>query len=127
MPRWSWAEIASLYWPRPNALAQLANYTLRVAKPLFWHDSSRGWPKPLIGGTAFVLDFGNAIVGVTAAHVVAEFRRTKQEIPATVCRLCDTTLDLESSIVQCSSRKDITTFSLSRDHANALGDNRRAT
>lgn len=121
MARWGWMKIGGLYWPRPSPLLQLAQHGLHVAKPLFWHDRTLPWPKPLIGGTAFILDFGDTIVGVTATHVVDEFRRARSATPTTICQLANTLLNLEDSIIQCSLRRDITTFVLSREHANALG------
>lgn len=121
MSRWGWMKIGNLYWPRPSPLAQLAYHGLKVAKPLFWHDAAVPYPKPLIGGTAFILDFRENIFGVTAAHVVQKFREAKQCTPSMVCQLSDTPLDLENAIIQCSSRKDVATFSLTRAHANALG------
>jgi hypothetical protein len=67
------------------------------------------------------LDFGEAMVGVTAAHVVEQFLQAKRCTPTMECRLSDTALDLENSIIQSSHRRDIATFSISRDHANATG------
>ena len=57
--------------PAELALAEaLADFTLKVATPINWHDRKEGWPKRVYGGTCFFLRFTNGIIGVTANHVL---------------------------------------------------------
>jgi hypothetical protein len=67
------------------------------------------------------LDFHQTIFGVTAAHVVQHFRQAKQRTPTMICQLANIPLDVENSIIQLSDRKDIATFSITREQANAIG------
>jgi hypothetical protein len=60
---------------------------LRYARPICWHDNALPFPKEVTGASCFFLRFKAQIVGVTAAHVVREFQRTKAKTPTLVCQL----------------------------------------
>jgi hypothetical protein len=74
--------------PQEQALhEEIASLTLRVARPLIWHDRTEGWPKLLHGGTCFFLRFERGIIGVTANHVISGLQKrccdkSKYSLPA---------------------------------------------
>jgi len=99
--------------PNPAMLDEVAALTLRVARPLIWHDKTEGWPKTLNGGTCFLLRFDNDIVGVTANHVVVAFENAIARNPNVICQLRTVPFDLRVSIIDRDEDLDIATFRVS--------------
>jgi hypothetical protein len=92
---------------------QVAALTLRVARPLIWHDRTQGWPKRLDGATCFFLRFANGIVGVTANHVVDAFESALAANPNTVCQLRNSpAFNLPAAIIARDAARDIATFAV---------------
>lgn len=57
---------------------QVADFTLKVARPLVWHDEREPWPKRLWGGTCCILRFDTGLLGVTAEYVITAFETAKR-------------------------------------------------
>ena len=93
---------------------EIAALTLRVARPLIWHDCTERWPKRLDGATCFFLRFDGGIIGVTANHVVCAFESAFAENPNTVCQLRNSpAFDLPAAIIARDAVRDIATFAVS--------------
>jgi hypothetical protein len=81
----------------------VANFTLRVSTPLYWHDRLARFPKKLIGATCFVLRFDERLVGVTAAHVVDQYEQARGQVPTLVCQLRLAPFALHDAIIDIDS------------------------
>ena len=93
---------------------EIAALTLRVARPLIWHDRTEGWPKRLDGGTCFFLRFERGVIGVTAHHVVSAYESAVAANPDTVCQLRNSpAFDLPGAIIARHAARDIATFAVS--------------
>jgi hypothetical protein len=103
--------------PDRTMFEEVAALTLRVARPLIWHDKTEGWPKVLDGGTCFLLRFDEGIVGVTANHVVAAFEDAVVKNPNVVCQLRTVLFDLRTSSIDRDEDLDIATFRVSEAEA----------
>ncbi len=99
--------------PPREVLDELFAFTLRVCTPLYWHDRRVPFPKKFVGGSCFVLRFGERLVGVTAAHVVQAYQVYRQEVPTSVCQLRLMPFALHAAIIDCDPDLDIATFGLS--------------
>jgi hypothetical protein len=101
--------------PQEQALhEEIASLTLRVARPLIWHDRTEGWPKLLHGGTCFFLRFERGIIGVTANHVISAYKSAAATNPNTVCQLRNSpAFDLVGAIIARDAARDIATFAVS--------------
>jgi hypothetical protein len=71
----------------PEFASEVSNFTLRVCTPLYWHDRRVPFPKDVRGGSSFIVRFGDRLIGITAAHVLQEYRDDREENPALVCQL----------------------------------------
>jgi hypothetical protein len=94
-------------------LNEVSNFTLRTCRPLYWHDRRVPFPKEMRGGSCFILRFGQRLVGITAAHVLAAYGRDRERNPATVCQLRLMSFALHDAIIDCDADLDIATFGLS--------------
>src|SRR5258708_5790922 len=93
---------------------EVAALTLRVARPLIWHDRTEGWPKRLDGATCFFLRFEQGIIGVTADHVISAYESAIAANPNTVCQLRNSpAFDLLRAIIARDAARDIATFAVS--------------
>jgi hypothetical protein len=93
---------------------EVAALTLRVARPLIWHDRTERWPKRLHGATCFFLRFEQGMVGVTANHVISSYESAVASNPNTVCQLRNSpTFDLSATIIGRDAARDIATFAVS--------------
>jgi hypothetical protein len=93
---------------------EVAALTLKVARPLIWHDRTEGWPKRLDGATCFFLRFDAGIIGVTANHVIDAYERALGGNPNTVCQLRNSpAVDLLEAIIARDAVRDIATFAVS--------------
>jgi len=92
---------------------EVAALTLRVARPIIWHDRSEGWPKRIDGATCFFLQFDGGIIGVTANHVVSAFESALAENRNIVCQLrTSPAFDLLKAIISRDLESDIATFTV---------------
>jgi hypothetical protein len=100
--------------PQNRALHnEVVSLTLRVARPLIWHDRTVGWPKRLEGGTCFFLRFERGIIGVTANHVISAYESAAAANPNTVCQLRNSpAFDLAGAIIARDASRDIATFAV---------------
>lgn len=95
---------------------EVAALTLRVARPLIWHDRTEGWPKVLAGATCFFLRFAGGIVGVTAHHVFRAYANAVAENENIVCQLrTSPAFDLSAAIIDVDEIRDIATFRITED------------
>jgi hypothetical protein len=97
----------------PEALEQVADFTLRVYTPLFWHDRQVPFPKEVEGGSCFVLRFCERLVGVTADHVLRAYQAKRDVISTLVCQLRVMPFLLHEVIIDCDPDLDLATFRLS--------------
>jgi hypothetical protein len=94
---------------------EVAALTLKVARPLIWHDRTKGWPKRLDGATCFFLRFDEGVIGVTSNHVVSAFESALDANPSTVCQLRESpAFDLPAAIIARDAARDIATFAVSK-------------
>ena len=94
---------------------QVADLTMRVARPLIWHDHREAWPKRLAGGTCFILRFDGGLVGVTADHVVAAFEHAALPGAGVTSLLRTVPFDLKGALIARDANHDIATFSVTED------------
>lgn len=95
---------------------EIAELTLRVARPLIWHDRTEGWPKRLDGATCFFLRFEKRVIGVTADHVVQAYEEAIKKNQNTICQLRNSSgFDLPAAIIARDTKRDIATFAVSED------------
>jgi hypothetical protein len=91
-------------------------FTMKVARPLIWHDVREPWPKRLLGGTCFILRFDGGLIGITADHVIGAFEAEKEKRGAAIVFLLRTVpFDLTGAIVDRDAELDIATFSVTED------------
>jgi hypothetical protein len=96
-----------------EALKEIADFTLRICTPLYWHDRRTLFPKEVEGGSCFILRFSDRLVGVTAAHVLQAYHAARQQIPTLLCQLRSMPFELHNAIIDCDHDLDIATFELS--------------
>jgi hypothetical protein len=97
-------------------LNEVATLTMKVARPLIWHDVRESWPKRLLGGTCFILRFDVGLIGITAEHVITAFETEKEKRGAAIgCLLRTVPFDLTSAIIDRDAELDIATFSVTED------------
>ena len=89
--------------------------TMKVARPLVWHDVQQTWPKRLSGGSCFILRFDAGLIGVTAEHVIKAFEGAKIQAASTICLLRTVRFDLTGTIIDRDADLDIATFSVTEN------------
>jgi hypothetical protein len=95
---------------------EITAFTVKVARPLIWHDVRESWPKRLLGGSCFILRFHVGLIGVTAEHVITAFEAEKKKRGAAIgCLLRTVPFDLTGAIVDRDDELDIATFSVTED------------
>jgi hypothetical protein len=107
--------------PDTASSKEIAAFGLKVCRPLFWHDGPSRWPKEVRGASCFVMRFQERLVGVTAAHVVNEFRAAAARTSTLVCQLYNISFDLETAIIDIDNDLDIATFAVSEDELTSSG------
>jgi hypothetical protein len=105
------------------ALAEaLADFTLRVATPIVWHDRKEGWPKRIYGGTCFFLQFATGTIAVTANHVLEALQKAIADNSNTVCQIrTSKPIDLLGLVVDRCFERDIATIRISEDLLKEIG------
>jgi hypothetical protein len=91
-------------------IKEIAALSMKVARPLIWHDVKERWPKRLPGGTCFILRFNAGLVGVTAEHVIRAFERDKKQAGEIVSLLRTVRFDLVNAIIDRDAELDCATF-----------------
>jgi len=97
---------------------EIADRSLRLARPIYWHDNALPFPKQMTGATCFFLQFQDRYIGVTAAHVVRAFLQTKASTPELVCQLHLIHFDLEGALIDIDDKLDIATFAMTEKDIN---------
>ncbi len=92
---------------------QVADFTLKVCTPLYWHDRRVPFPKKVEGASCFILRFPDRLVGVTAAHVVDAYQTARTLTETLVCQLRLMPFALHDAIIDRDTGLDIATFGLS--------------
>lgn len=89
--------------------------------PIFWTDSK----KVVSNGSAFILNTGQNIFVVTAAHVYDNYIKAKTEGRISSCQLSNIEFELEKRRISNNDSKsmDIATFVISDDEIKSLGKN----
>lgn len=106
--------------PTTDAMSEVANFTLKVCTPIYWHDRHVRFPKEVEGGSSFILRFGTGLVGVTAAHVLDVYRAARAGNSNLVCQLRLMEFDFRSAIIAVDADLDIATFRLSEAELSAI-------
>lgn len=91
----------------------IASAGLRYARPIFWHDNNKPFPKEVTGASCFFLRSSTTYIGVTAAHVVREYQKTRAATQSLVCQLHLMPFNLEGALIDIDDTVDIATFSIS--------------
>lgn len=102
---------------RAEYLKIAANYAL----PIYWAEAGY----VLHNGTAFVLNTGDRIFGVTAAHVYSAYVNDKDNGLTQICCLSNLEIPLEDRLISIGNGEeiDIATFELNEKEIQSLRDN----
>jgi hypothetical protein len=104
------------FTPEKMALyKEVTALTMKVARPLVWHDVGEPYPKRLLGGTCFVLRFHAGLIGITAAHVIRAFEDAKKQDTKTECLLRTVPIDIVEAIIAQDDELDIVTFRVTEE------------
>lgn len=96
-----------------NVSDTIATFMLYVARPFYWHNGASAQNRNLRGASAFILQFDDRFIGVTANHVLQEYLDAKASNPGLICQLANGRINPEQCIIAQSAELDIATFSLS--------------
>lgn len=101
--------------------AEMARIASSYAKPIFWAKRLPvdGTRNEISNGTAFFLDLGKKICGVTAAHVYDSYMERPGDPQG--CRIGSSTVpfDLEKRTISRGRKVDLFTFDVSRSEAES--------
>jgi hypothetical protein len=98
--------------PGPEARKEIAEFTLQICKPLYWHDRNLSWPKTMRGASCFVARFPTRLIMVTADHVYATYLEDLGQNPSLVCQLGVLPIDLNDTLIDRDQDLDIATFAI---------------
>lgn len=102
--------------PGLRALAQLS------AAPIFWFDDSSASNDAILhNGTVVFVDVGNCVVGITAAHVLEQYRADKKSYASLMCQLGGVRFDPLDRLISIDSSLDLATFSVPEIIVTASG------
>jgi len=99
---------------------EVSAFTLKICTPIYWHDRDMPFPKEVRGASCFMLRFGEQIVGVTANHVIEEYKQALSCTPTLVCQLRMLPFNLEDAIIDADRELDIATFRLSKNQLSQI-------
>jgi hypothetical protein len=99
---------------------EIADFTLRICTPIYWHDRTLPFPKELRGGSCFFLRFGAGLVGVTANHVLEIYRAKLKQTPNVVCQLRLMPFALNDAVIDSDDELDLATFGVSEDELTRI-------
>jgi len=92
---------------------ELARLLVRYAQPVFFGQSPvLAYSAELSSGTGSLVRFGDKFVGVTCHHVLAGYRRQREEDPAIIFHFGRLQLDPEQYVIAESLELDLVTFDL---------------
>ena len=117
------AKAAAIRQIQAGLYDQYFKIAFNTAAPFYWYkreDGSEGYLPKINGGTAFFVDTGEALFGVTAKHVLEAALKAAAD-SAFVCQLGSTPFDPSSRSIAVSSDSDLATFSVRLDEMRATG------
>jgi hypothetical protein len=94
---------------------------LEFAIPLWWVFQDQRNALALRNGSAFLVNRGDGIFAVTAAHVLAEYISAKANADKIVCQLGNVEIDPEARLISRNDNLDIATFRLTEPEAAQIG------
>src|SRR5260370_1026690 len=86
---------------------------LRFAIPIWWVFQDQAGAYGLRNGSAFLVDLGQGVLAITAAHVFREYCEAKRTAQAIGCQLGNALFDPEAQLFECNDDLDIATFAVS--------------
>lgn len=104
-----------------NFLKEIADFTLKVGRPLYWHDAMAPWPRLIRGASCFTVRTRQRAFGITAAHVVHSFQTDLAETPTLICQIANAELDLRNTVIDYDPNLDLATFAISEDQLKRSG------
>jgi len=104
-------------------LSGIHEFIVNSCKVVYWHDGRASSPKPVRGGSCFILRFHDKLVGVTADHVVKLYRSEKARVSTLVCQLWNIAFELADRIIDQDAALDIATFDVSERELSQIGGN----
>jgi hypothetical protein len=100
--------------------AGLLHSGLSFAVPLWWIFKSKEEGLQLRNGSAFLVDFGQGIFAVTAAHVFTEYLEAKESAEEIGCQLGNVLFEPERRVIGCRQDLDVATFRVSPPEADQI-------
>ena len=88
---------------------------LRFAIPIWWVFQDRAGAFGLRNGSAFLIELGQGVMAVTAAHVFREYCDNRRSAQAIGCQLGNALFDPEAHLIDCNDDLDIATFRISAE------------
>ena len=94
---------------------------LEFAAPLWWLFNDHDNTLTMRNGSASLVDFGQGVFAVTAAHVFREYCDAKRTTTAIGCQLGNVLLDPEERLIACRDDLDIATLRVDADEIKQIG------
>jgi hypothetical protein len=95
-------------------LKQITEAGLRWCQPIWWYDWQQPFEKlKMTGASCFALKFKTRYVGVTAAHVVQQILKARQNTPSLDCRIHLMPFFFPFAVLDMNDDLDIATFAIS--------------
>ena len=101
--------------------AGLLSSGMEFAIPLWWLVADNDDAVALRNGSAFLVDLGQEIFAVTAAHVFREYCRAKKAPTKIGCQLGSLLFDPEARLVDCRDDLDIATLRITAEEVGQIG------
>ena len=96
-----------------DARKEIFAFTLKICKPLYWHDRNLSWPKKVRGASCFVVRFAERLIMITADHVYREYQEALERTSSVVCQLDIMPFNLNDALIDRDWDLDIATFAIS--------------
>jgi hypothetical protein len=94
---------------------------LKFAIPIWWVFQDQAGAFGLRNGTSFLIDLGQGVVAVTAAHVFREYCENRRRSQAIACQLGNALFDPKAHQIDCDDDLDIATFRISAETLEQIG------
>jgi hypothetical protein len=88
---------------------------LRFAIPIWWVYQDTAGVFGLRNGSAFLVELGQGILAVTAAHVFREYCHNRRTAQAIGCQLGNALFDPKANLIDCNDDLDIATFRIRKE------------